>query len=784
MARNPHASPAVTGPDTLPRTAVVEPYERFEDDQIDLRSLFDILLRGRWIIAAAVALVTIPVLLYSIIQPSVYSSYSLLLIDKENSSLADVFGGQQMGGGWWNTTDLSNELLILSQSYPLAESAARRLMQMERIPGTDRPLGVLWDHDEDRSRTEQEVAFALQEDYVSSSQAAGEADAVQVSVRSTDPAEAALIANVYSEAFVDLTRESSRAGISASREFLEGQVEEQDSALRQIDAEVEDYMMREDAIALDEEQSQIVEQIASAQAQRDASEVQIRTLRARMRAIEAELRQLEPQLGDRLGSGLDAELETAQERVQSLLAQLDAYYQQDPSLRNTETPPDYVASLQDELRRARDRVQQISSRLSRESLAAAGAPGDPSAGFVRASGLRAQLSDLRVEVQGLEAQRDQLAARLSQYEGELSRIPRQSIELAQLQRNRLATEALTGALVTNLQEARVAEQSQLGYAKPIRPAFETEEPVAPKRLRNVFLAMIFGLFLGSALAIAKVRLDHRLHRPDDVRDRGYSLIGTVPDTTDLIERDFEGKDTVQIDGRSIDSRVITLLNPMAAASEAYRALRTSVQFSRPDVVVQTIVVTSSNPGEGKSTTAANLAVVMAQAGRRTLLIDADLRKPTGHKKFGVPREPGVVQLLFDDKPIEMSDFIEVADDLWMLPAGALAPNPSELLGSRRMRDVLQEMKEQFDIIILDAPPVLAATDPVLLATQVDATLVVTRAGMTKDYDLAATMDALLGVGASVIGTVLNGFDVSNAYGYRYKYAYRYGSDYAYGSENA
>ena len=269
-----------------------------------------------------------------------------------------------------------------------------------------------------------------------------------------------------------------------------------------------------------------------------------------------------------------------------------------------------------------------------------------------------------------------------------------------------------------------------------------------------------------------------------MRDRGYSLIGTVPDTTDLIERDFEGKDTVQIDGRSIDSRVITLLNPMAAASEAYRALRTSVQFSRPDVVVQTIVVTSSNPGEGKSTTAANLAVVMAQAGRRTLLIDADLRKPTGHKKFGVPREPGVVQLLFDDKPIEMSDFIEVADDLWMLPAGALAPNPSELLGSRRMRDVLQEMKEQFDIIILDAPPVLAATDPVLLATQVDATLVVTRAGMTKDYDLAATMDALLGVGASVIGTVLNGFDVSNAYGYRYKYAYRYGSDYAYGSENA
>ncbi|MEM1115307.1 MAG: polysaccharide biosynthesis tyrosine autokinase, partial [Bacteroidota bacterium] len=523
---------------------------------------------------------------------------------------------------------------------------------------------------------------------------------------------------------------------------------------------------------------------AAAQAERDASVVQIRTLRARMRAIEVELRRLEPQLGDRLGSGLDAELETAQQRVQTLVARLDAYYQENPELRGADERPAFVASLEQELARARGRVQQISDRLARESLEAAGAPGDPSAGFVRASGLRAQLADLRVEVQGLEAQRDQLASRLSQYEAELARIPRQSMELAQLQRDRLATEALAGALVTNLQEARVAEQSQLGYAKPIRPAFETDEPVAPKRLRNVFLAMVLGLFLGSALAIAKVRLDHRIHRPDDIRDRGHSLIGTVPDTTDLIERDFEGQDTVHIDGREIDSRVITLLNPMAAASEAYRALRTSVQFSRPDVMVQTVVITSSNPAEGKSTTAANLAVVMAQAGRRTLLVDADLRKPTGHKKFGVPREPGLVQLLFDDAPLQLSHLTEVADDLWMLPAGALAPNPSELLGSKRMRDVLAEMRELFDVIILDAPPVLAATDPVLLSTQVDATLVVTRAGITKDYDLTATMDALREVGASVIGTVLNGFDVANAYGYRYKYAYRYGSDYAYGSDVA
>lgn len=783
MARNSHAPLPPAAPGARPTPAVVEPYERVEGEEFDLRSLLDVLLRGRWIIAAATALVVVPVLLYNLFQPSVYSSYSLLLIDKENSSLADIFSPQQ-AGGWWNATDVAAELLILSQSYPLAESAAQRLLQMERVPGTDRPLGIVQHPEEDRLRTAQEVAFALQEHYVRAAQAEGDVDAVRVTAVSTDPAEAALIANVYSDAFVDLTRESSRAGISASREFLEGQVEEQDAALRQVDAQVEEYMLREEAVALDEEQSQIVERIASTQADRDAAEVRIRTVRARMAAIEAELRRLEPQLGERLGSGLDAELETAQARVQQLIDQLDAYYAENPELRSTDAPPDYIATLQRELERARARVQQLSDRLARQSLDAAGAPGDPSAGFVRASALRAQLADLRVEVQGLEAQRDQLSARLADYEGELSRIPRQSIELAQLQRQRMATEQLTGELVTNLQEAQVMEQSQLGYAKPIRPAFESDEPMAPKRLRNVFLALVFGLFLGSALAIAKVRLDHRIHRPDDVRDRGFPLIGTVPDTTELIARDFDGQDTVRVDGREIDSHVITMLNPMAASSEAYRALRTSIQFSRPDVVVETVLVTSSNPGEGKSTTAANLAVVMAQAGRRTLLVDADLRKPTGHRKFGLPREPGFVQLLFDDAPFDPASLPMVADDLWVLTAGTLAPNPSELLGSKRMRELLEQLREHFDIIIFDAPPVLAATDAVLLSTQVDATLLVARAGMTKDYDLDAAMDALLGVGASVIGTVLNGFDVSNAYGYRYKYAYRYGSDYAYGSEKA
>ena len=173
---------------------------------------------------------------------------------------------------------------------------------------------------------------------------------------------------------------------------------------------------------------------------------------------------------------------------------------------------------------------------------------------------------------------------------------------------------------------------------------------------------------------------------------------------------------------------------------------------------------------------------MAKAGRRVLLVEADLRRPTIHKKLGISRDPGLVQLLFQTESFDPNSYATGIDDLYVIPSGTRAPNPSELIGSKTMRDCIAKFRDSFDIIIFDSPPVLVATDAVLLSTQCDATVVVARAGITKDYDLQHTYEALESVGATVIGTVLNGFDVSKAYGYKYKYQYRYGNTYAYGHE--
>ena len=773
-------SPQPTVPPAPPAPVSGDAVSQGDDDVLDLRELSDLLLRGKKILLATALAFVVPVAAYSWLQPSLYRSTTTILIRKEAGSLTGVLPGA--GQFYQVQENLENEILVLKESLELAETVAGRLLQLRRAPGSDVPLTVLSPLEDGSAPSVSDVAFRLQYGgYIDADAASDRATAVVVGATSTDPAEAALVANEYSRAFVELSLKNSQAGISQSRSFLEERLGDQGEELQRLDAEVQSYLEREEAVALPEETSRTASQIGELDGAIGAVDVEIGAARARLSALRSELRRLEPLLSERLGSGLDAELAAAQGRVQELEANLESIYQRTPSLRSAPSSSDpELARLRGELDRARARARSVSAQLSRQAIASGSGPGNQSAGFTRAGELRSQVSDAEIQLSQLEARRTQLSRQLAEAESQLSDIPAQTIGLAQLQRERQAAETLYGALRSNYQEAQLAEESGIGTGRIIRPALVYTEPIAPARVRNVLLALVMGLGLGGAIAVAKVRLDHRLHAPDDVTDLGYPLIATVPDMTALVKRDFGGAETVAVGTREIDSSVVTLLNPMTTASEAYRGLRTSVQFSRPDVVVQTVLVTSANPSEGKSTTTANLAVVMAQAGRRVLLVDADLRKPTAHRKLGVAREPGLVQVLFEDADFDPSTIPMVADDLFVLTSGATVPNPSELLGSKRMREVIERMRESFDVVLFDAPPVLAATDAVLLSTQCDATLVVCKAGSTKDFELAETHHALQSVGASVIGTVLNGFDASLSHGY--KYSQRYGNDYAYGSE--
>lgn len=211
-------------------------------------------------------------------------------------------------------------------------------------------------------------------------------------------------------------------------------------------------------------------------------------------------------------------------------------------------------------------------------------------------------------------------------------------------------------------------------------------------------------------------------------------------------------------------------NPKSIAAEAYRSLKTNIQYSSFDKEYKTIVITSSNPGEGKSTTSGNLALTLAEGESRVLLVDCDMRKPSMHKNFRVTNTYGIADILLQRKKV-----MDVAHlynkNLSIITAGKVPPNPAEMLGSKAMSAFLEEMKDHFDYIILDTPPVQAVADAQILSTKVDGTIIVVRAGVTKKEDVHDTVNTLKKVNANIIGTVLHAVDNS-----KNKYYYYYGEE--------
>ncbi|MEW6230758.1 MAG: CpsD/CapB family tyrosine-protein kinase [Chloroflexota bacterium] len=202
--------------------------------------------------------------------------------------------------------------------------------------------------------------------------------------------------------------------------------------------------------------------------------------------------------------------------------------------------------------------------------------------------------------------------------------------------------------------------------------------------------------------------------------------------------------------------LVTVTNPRSPVSEAFRTLRTNIQFSSLDRPLKTILVTSTDPGEGKSTVLANLAVTMAQSGLRTVVADCDLRRPSQHQLFGLSNINGLTSMMVGNAPMQGASIQDTAvPNLRLLASGPLPPNPSELLGSRRMGEIIAFLKDQADLVLFDAPPIIAVTDAAVLASKVDGVLLVVNAGKTK-RDLARRAKLLLDkVNANVLGVVLN-----------------------------
>jgi len=755
-----------------------------------LRETASILWRGKWIIFTVLVVTIGTVGLYTYTAPERYRTSSLLLVEPEQDPMGQKLNLQIQGSAVGGRQDkLANELLVIRQSVELARRVARRLQKMKTVPATGEPLQILrCTADNEQCAAGEllslnQVVGRLMGERIGAYSTGKNQSAIQINATSTQPGEAAAIANAYAEEYIARTREKSQADIRGSRQFLETQANKLQGRLDSLENRISNYMSRQGATALDQESSRLVEQISTLEAQRDETKIELEMKQASLKAKEKELKKIEPQLAERAASGTESELRQIQQLKAKKELQLEQIYQKNPGLRGN--PDQAVRNLKAEIKRLGSRADTLAERYVNESLSVGGidpmpGEGDGGQGLSYVAQMQEQVAQGRIEVSGLKAKLRTLNQRLNEYRTRLKNIPDQSIQLAQMQRARQSTEKLYTFVIERLQETRIAEESKVAYAEILQSAGVPSAPFAPSKRRNLIMGFLLGLLLGGGLVLLLERLDTRLRRPDDLKDAGHDLAGVIPDMQSFIEDDFDGKESVTVDDREVSTALPMLLSPMSASAEAYRRLRTTIQFSRPDAVVQALMVTSPGAGEGKTTTALNTAIAMAQADRRTLIVDADLRRPQVHHKLDLLRQPGLADVLFENDTLQDALASTGIDNLRALPAGHEVPKPTELLASRTMRDLVEQLRENFDVIVFDTPPIGAFSDATMLSTQCDGSLVVSRAGETDGRAFDHAVETLDEVGANVIGGVLNGFaPQKTGYGYYYGYRYRYQQEEAY-----
>jgi capsular exopolysaccharide synthesis family protein len=312
----------------------------------------------------------------------------------------------------------------------------------------------------------------------------------------------------------------------------------------------------------------------------------------------------------------------------------------------------------------------------------------------------------------------------------------------------------------NLQAAEPL--SQINSVTLIELARLPTSPVQNEMLQNILFALAASTVVGAALAFGLEYVDFTIKSPGELQQLyGKKALAVF----------------IKLDKKSITEGIITLKEPRSISAEAFRALRTRVQFSSVDKPIRSLVITSANPREGKTTIATNLAVVMAQAGKQVILVDTALRRPTIHKHFRLSNQVGFSSLLIADDPTNQATLQEhcqagPVQSLNILTSGPIPPNPAELLSMEYTQQVQEALTSLADIVIYDTSPVVTVTDAAILASRADATIQVVRAGETRQDFVLKGLDILQEVGANVLGPVLNGVQQREV-GYYYYYYNQY-----------
>jgi tyrosine-protein kinase Etk/Wzc len=590
-------------------------------------------------------------------------------------------------------------------------------------------------------------------------------DIIEIRGRASTALEAAAVANAMATAYVQTNTADARGEIRDVKGFLEEQLGTARTRLAQSEEELKAYQERGKVASLPEETASLVDKLAYFAGLYNEAQVDLQTSQKRLEASREQLAEQQKGLVDQVAQVSSPVINQLRGDIANLEAIRSKYLAQGYGKEHEK-----MVEIERRIKETRNKLLETAREVAGKQLASA----DP---LAFSQSLVDRILGLQVEIETLAARVSALKAVADTYETRLEQLPEKSLQLARLERAAKVNENVLTMLMEKYEESRITEAGETGSVRIIDEAREPERPVRPKKKLNVLFGCVLGLLMSAGYTLARDRTDRRVIEVEELEAvPQVPVLGWVPairtrNSGKTARHSPKGKGLASDTSAEIERRLLVHLEPYSPESESYRTLRTNIRFLGVDRPVKSIVVSSPGASEGKSTTVANLALTMAQAGARTLLVDSDLRRPTLDSILKVKNGLGLTELLTGTRPFEDCLTQTGVQNLSVIGSGTLPPNPSEMLGSERMRKMVEVFSGSFDYVLFDSPPILAVTDAAVLSSLVDLTVVVVRSGRTSWTHLSRALALLRNVRARQIGTVLNAVETGGLYRHYGYYGY-------------
>ena len=597
----------------------------------------------------------------------------------------------------------------------------------------------------------------------------GNTNIITIAFNSPNADEARRISQIIAETYVRYDGERSKENAIRSTIFLDSLVQDQQTKIEEKEKSIRDFKLKNNMYSLDGDASSIIVQLNTYEAELYNIKAEINIRKEKVEILDSKLTKEEKSLTGQLTNDINSQLISLRIEIGRLETQV---------LQNTNIygkNHDAVIELNKRIKSLKNELDNKVSILISQGITIQ----DP---LQSRQDMITQLLSLDSEIIGFELREIEINKMLNLFNKKLNNLPNKQMILARLSRDADVLSKNYTFLRQKLEEAKLNVAVQVGDAFILDNARTPNAPTGPNHRRNILLGLLLGIGFGFFITFSIEFLDNTLKTIDEIEKYNLTVLGIIP-AIGIVEKRknrkflfWKNPNYINRNSTGLKRRLITKEDPKSPVSEAYRSLRTSMLYSS-NKELKSILISSAGPGEGKTTTVANLAITYANLGKRTLLVDTDLRRPVVHKVFNLEREPGVTNYLSGNTS-DIDSLVKNTeiDNLSIITSGVIPPNPSEMLGSSLMVDLVKKLESKWDMVLFDSPPLVAVTDANMISREIDRVVLVVKVGQTDKKAFHHTFSNLKNIDAPLSGIIMNAVTSKSSYGsyyYYYKQYYHY-----------